>query len=717
MKKALVFITLFLFASSGLWAGNDLETLCQKLPNNTFGFVATSGMEDFGDDFQASIIGQIAADSQVRLFFDQLIASVSKSEEFNQIGAAKDYVTFAKELLRSPTVLAIAATSEHSSEEPVFFMLSRTVTDKTQLKKVFETAIHDVIDSGKIRKQEIAGNIVYVSNDPNQSDPFYVVQTKDYFLAAVNDKTYTLMSQLSSGSVNSELSGRLKEIPSSQDAFAYYIDCQKLLSLVEKESLTDPDAGIFKTVLQSLGLYEMRYALTHGGFEGKNILFQGTLKSPSSQGIWNAIGPVDPAMFHHVDPKAMQAGVIYLNPSQLYDSILNAIHQADSKAGELVRSKIAEAEAILDFNVRNDFLGNLEGSFMAYSLPAYSSPELMAGGYVLTARLKDPEKIKTCLLYLGNVIQSMSENQVQVTSQPIDSGNDVHIWAISFMAMMEIIPSWTIEKDTLIFTSHPALTKKVAGQFTSGSPDSMASDPQFAALLSSIPSDAFAIGLSDSKTEARQLMQMLQRFWPMINMAMMKEGIKLPIMLPSIDAYIEQMEPGFRYARKTADGMEWYYHGTGLEASSSGVAGGAMGLAILMPALSKTKTIAQRVVSGTNLKGIGTACMVYANDYDDKFPSTLEVLIEECDLSPETLVSPRKPDSFNGPSYILVQGLTAAAPPSVVLAYENPVFCNDGKVNVLYVDGHVAAEDKPQVKQALQKTYDYLKKPMPEMEW
>jgi prepilin-type N-terminal cleavage/methylation domain-containing protein len=45
----------------------------------------------------------------------------------------------------------------------------------------------------------------------------------------------------------------------------------------------------------------------------------------------------------------------------------------------------------------------------------------------------------------------------------------------------------------------------------------------------------------------------------------------------------------------------------------------AMLLAILMPALNKVKKIAQRVVCGTNLKGLGTAQAVYANDYEDQF--------------------------------------------------------------------------------------------------
>ena len=45
----------------------------------------------------------------------------------------------------------------------------------------------------------------------------------------------------------------------------------------------------------------------------------------------------------------------------------------------------------------------------------------------------------------------------------------------------------------------------------------------------------------------------------------------------------------------------------------------AMLLAILMPALNKVKEIAMRVVCTTNLKGLGTAQTVYANDYKGKF--------------------------------------------------------------------------------------------------
>jgi len=46
----------------------------------------------------------------------------------------------------------------------------------------------------------------------------------------------------------------------------------------------------------------------------------------------------------------------------------------------------------------------------------------------------------------------------------------------------------------------------------------------------------------------------------------------------------------------------------------------AMLLAILMPALGKVKRLAQRLVCGASAKGLGTAMMVYAQDFEDRYP-------------------------------------------------------------------------------------------------
>ena len=46
----------------------------------------------------------------------------------------------------------------------------------------------------------------------------------------------------------------------------------------------------------------------------------------------------------------------------------------------------------------------------------------------------------------------------------------------------------------------------------------------------------------------------------------------------------------------------------------------ALLMGILMPALSRVRQLAFRMVCGTNLSGIGKALLIYANDYEDELP-------------------------------------------------------------------------------------------------
>jgi hypothetical protein len=43
-------------------------------------------------------------------------------------------------------------------------------------------------------------------------------------------------------------------------------------------------------------------------------------------------------------------------------------------------------------------------------------------------------------------------------------------------------------------------------------------------------------------------------------------------------------------------------------------------MAILLPALTRTRCVAYKMVCGTNLSGIGKAMLIYSNDYDEEFP-------------------------------------------------------------------------------------------------
>lgn len=685
MCKQFIGLVLILCISCSV-VGASLEDMCGKMPPETVAFIATSGTENIQSDFQNSVMGQIAADPQVKTYFDQLIASVSKLEDlkgvFNQ---GEDYVEFVKSILASPTVLGFAPKSEKASEEFYAFLLSERIAEGSPMDALFKQKILSAVEAKTITQRDIEGHQVYLSSDPNACTTYYISQVSDMLLFAVDDPDYSILKRVINGAYNSDLAASLASVPSTNDAFVIYVDFHQMLSAVGEAAQTDTDSKDALAAFESLGFTDLQNCIIKAGFEGKNLTIDGKIKTQTSEGIWNAIGSVDKGLFDYVDPKAMQSNAVFFDPVLLYDSVLNCVSLAALSEGVSVEPKIAEFEKQIGIKLRDDLMASLEGSIMGYFLPPYSSPELLTGAYVLTARLKDTEKFKKSLLSLETLVKTKAPaDQLQITVQKDAAGNEIHIWAVSLMAMMQVIPSWTVKDNMLIVSSHPNVTMKMLNRIASGPGDSLVSNSEFAAALGRVPSNAFSMSLTDSKAQARQLMTMLQQYLPMLNMGLMQEGIQLPIMLPSIEQYIEQMGPGLSYASKSPDGIEFRYEGAGLEASSVGVAGGAMGVAVLMPALSKSKKVAQRVVCGTNLKGLSTAMFVYCNDYDDTLPTTnwCDLLIEEADVSPKSFVCPQS-DAIEGESsyalnvHIAGKNLGKLGP-NVVMLFETDKGKEDG---------------------------------------
>lgn len=130
-------------------------------------------------------------------------------------------------------------------------------------------------------------------------------------------------------------------------------------------------------------------------------------------------------------------------------------------------------------------------------------------------------------------------------------------------------------------------------------------------------------------------------------------------------------------------------------------------MAIMMPALARTKAMAQRMVCATNLSGLDKAMLIYANDYNDMFPTTskwCDLLIEHNEVNRTTFRCRGAPE---GPcNYAMnknVEKLGTNSPPDMVLLFESKTGWNQSGgpeilttdnhhgegCNVVFVDGHV----------------------------
>jgi hypothetical protein len=128
---------------------------------------------------------------------------------------------------------------------------------------------------------------------------------------------------------------------------------------------------------------------------------------------------------------------------------------------------------------------------------------------------------------------------------------------------------------------------------------------------------------------------------------------------------------------------------------------------ILMPALSRIKSQSYQIVCGANMKGLGMAMLVYASDYDEKYPTPekwCDLLIENADVLEKSLIC--KGDKVGPSSYAMNKNicmLGPKAPPQMVLLFESmpgwnlvggPEYLNTGNhngdgCNILFNDMHV----------------------------
>jgi len=147
----------------------------------------------------------------------------------------------------------------------------------------------------------------------------------------------------------------------------------------------------------------------------------------------------------------------------------------------------------------------------------------------------------------------------------------------------------------------------------------------------------------------------------------------------------------------------------------------ALLISVVLPNMCRSREGANRVKCASNMKQIGLAAIMWAQDHGGKFPDDLDTLARQSDLFPAVFNCPTSADTPAGNStkdlfvedlhkpghlsYVYVgKGLTTESPPDTVVLYENLQNHNGGDMsvtsefkprpitdgmNVLFADGHV----------------------------
>jgi prepilin-type processing-associated H-X9-DG protein len=702
-------------------ATSAAEQLLTVMPDDVVGFVATSGCDNLKPAFEKTILGRIWSDPNVITFREaikkELLAKAGQEKpELKDAGIFDLAEGIIRQVTARPLVIGVAR-KDNTQGPPLYgFAILDAGQRKDEIASAL-TKLESFADEGDIVEIEVGSVKMHGPKDPGDV-PGYWGWVGNYLVFAINDGKGLALKYVQ-GNNSRPAPAYLQNVPGSGDALVVHIDREKvfdILSTIARMEGGEEEFGAIEAVIRELGLNNIKSLTERVGFDGPDIVGNCFLEMPEPRtGLLANFKTINLTMFDMVDPGAISATAVNCDIAGIYDTVMKAARTVIGDDFSEVEQGIAAIEAELNFKIRQGLLESLSGPMLFYAMPGGATMQSPQGGFVIIAKLKDAKLWEESLTTLGKFAAEKSEGMVQVSSQ-VQDGRTVYTWAVVPLAMAQIMPSWTVLGDQVVIGSNPALLTSAVNQINSGT-KSIRSTDGFGKVTAKLPDNLLSFKYGDSKLQFTQLTTVLQQFWPMATMFASNAGLKLPFVLPQLSHIAQDMGPSCQYSWFDDRGLRSHYRGAGIEPSLGAVAGGAVGAGILMPALARAKQQARQVASMSNLKQLGLAVIMYADNHQGKLPDNFEQAKEYYKDS-KILESPLKPKGFDGPSYIYVSGhsMKAESPARQIVIYENPEYCKD-TINTLFLDGHVEKMPRDRFLETLEATYKQLGREMPEIKF
>ncbi len=703
-------------------AGTPVEELAKRLPDNTLGFVATSGGDALKGDFDKSSLGRICNDPNVRTFAAAVWTQVqakapARAADANTVKTALTELSAVSVFGARPMMFGVAQVEAKDGAPVCAFAIIDAGQRKAQLAETM-TRLESQLRDRKAEDVEVASVKMRGIREGNDVAVYWGF-VGDYLVAGAHDARGAALQYVAKP--RTTVPEYFQKVPGTDDALAGHVDLQKikqLLGAVAAAEHRDADANNIRKALTQLGLDKVAGVTTRAGFSGPDMVLDKFVEAPEPRtGLLAAFKPVDLSLLGLVDANAVTASTLNADVGSIYDTIVDTIKAVSPDEGYPQFQKgLTAVESEIKVNIRRDLLGSLAGPVVFYTLPAGRMVEAPMGGFAGVLKLKDGPLFEKTMVTLGKYIAAQSKGSLQISDQN-DGGRVTHIWSSPALSLVQIMPTWSVIGDNVVIGSNTAVHQIEAAYVKAGvkRPNSLLNNDGYKKIAAQLPRNVVSFTYVDSQAEFRQTLIGVQQFWPMAVMLATQAGVALPVVLPNLDAVARQMQPGTRYDYFAADGLHVHYQGTGIEAALGGVAGGAIGAAVALPALVRVRDQAKSTSSAAHLKQIGLTLLMSADKNGGRLPQTLDEL-SSFGVNATTLKSPRAPKDFKGPGYIYIAGQTAAASPQNIVVYENPEYCTDG-VNVLFLDGHVQFLKPDEFRAQLAETYRRLGREMPAIQF
>jgi hypothetical protein len=469
-----------------------------------------------------------------------------------------------------------------------------------------------------------------------------------------------------------------------------YINCEHIWSIIDNvvEAKGDKDAKEYwPKIREASGLPGLKRILATGAFDGKDWMEQAFVESAGPRTGLMSMLDVKPLSEDFLklapaDANTMFAGTFDI--AKFLGVIRTAIAQVDPQAGEISEKVVGALSLYVGRDFQKEVLDPLGEHWLSYASPTIAGRGLF--GVILINELDDPKKAEqglmaTQIAAFNTVAGFLSRVGMTLRGQNIKAdGLSINYWAIPLLA-----PSWSVKDKYLIAALFPQNVIS-AHHFIAGGGKSILENPNFADLRKRLggPSQVAGVSYVDLQQTAGDGYQGLLVLSRLALGAGDLFGVKSPEpVIPPLDVLLKHVAPCGSIA--WVDDAGWHSKSIASFPGAQILGGGnnaALGMIMQMvPALAPV---------------IGREAHVQADQTQELARAAY------LNLNPEqraAWVNQTADVTYVGKGQKLT---TIKRPSDAVLAYQKALK-PDGKLVVVFADGHPEIAEAGRFKQLLER--------------
>lgn len=671
----------------------------------------------FSDDaiLFAHCDGWIAADGPTAKLARQVAARLAKETRFDgeRLGGAADLLI---DLAPAHTGFAfwnIRDSNGHTVADAAFAF--QGVSDPDSVLTRFRA----LIDDDEAFSQADLGGATLTRWQPDEhSDLWLGVVGKTLIFATSPVAAEKLVRGISTGS------GTLAGNPDFQrpqqaaqrntatETCGFFVDVPALTAIIER--LIRADRGElppqWETVLKETGMRDIRSVYwSHGKIDDmkQGTVFVRTTPNANS-GILNLYrqAKFDESALMIVPADAYWTKASSLDFHSIWREVLRVINEIDPTIGPKIDGGLAMTQQMVGFSLTDDFLRMLGNEWVMYDAPAHGGIYML--GTTLSVKPKSTTDMATMVSRFVEIASPLAQQgEIDVKEKQLNFGGHEITYVLVGNQPVALSLSWVPANGRMLLGLSPHAVASALPRFAEPSREgSLLTAEDYQSLRQTFPDEISGLAYFNSKQTRWMVYPLLQLAQTAAVSYAASEGAEIDFaVVPPYPAFAEDRHNLLGASWHEEDGLFFSYAGNMNFVSPGGAAIAIISGSILLPSLSRARYLARRAVSMANARGIAQCFFLYANDHEQKFPASLQDLVDSNCVTPRGLLSPYGKEGEV--SYVMIPAPDTSTDPRNMIVYEKLDFGGEGTVTA-YADGHAEFLQTAEFERRYHETYERL---------